>query len=838
MLVKESQKKIPEIYRRVTDIIKHGVVWIAENGQLLSVNSRFADDLGYENKKFTPTTIFEINPHLNLFTWKNNWKELLENKSITMNAQHISADGLIHPAVIKGVLIEADGAQVCCGVVESKYSDHRTRHLLEITSSITHSGSWQYDLVKNDWLFTDEVFLLLNIHGRGQRKDYSLPDYMKEVITPAEYKTLQKKLKDSIANGHRFSMEFGVPTYEGGEYRYLRLVGVPEQEDGETLSVYGMINDISKVSERTAELYLARYSLDYSAENIIWADRTGKIAYTNQAALELTGYPEKELSEMNIRNLVVDWEEEKMQDYFAETEDEGRTQIEIRMRDKRGKEFPAEIYANYISHEGKQYYCAFIRDLTEKKKNDRELRLSKFSLDNHVNPVYWINRDGKVRYANHGCTLLTGYTKKELQSMTIFDLTGMYPSTEAWEKRWQEMSGDGHAVYEAHNIRKDGSKVPVEVIRHYMKFDGEEILCVFLTDISKRKEKEEALTESLEETISQTKVLEKEVALLREDIRMDGGLGSIITNSDRYMQVLMQVMQVAETEATVLITGETGTGKELLAQAVHSLSRRAEYPLVRVNCAALPDNLFESELFGHERGAFTGAVRTKQGRFEIADGGTIFLDEIGEMPLPLQAKLLRVLQEGEFERIGGNKTFKVDVRIIAATNRELEEMVRKGTFREDLFYRLNVFPVHNLPLRERKEDIPVLVKHFMKKFIKKTGSNVVGISQAALKRLMQYEFPGNVRELENMTERAVILSRGKMLDIDSVLKEFNSRKKRGKDDFPTFENVQRDHILKALARTNGRITGENGAAKLLGMKDKTLYSKMTKLNINRGDYII
>jgi len=302
--------------------------------------------------------------------------------------------------------------------------------------------------------------------------------------------------------------------------------------------------------------------------------------------------------------------------------------------------------------------------------------------------------------------------------------------------------------------------------------------------------------------------------------------------------VLSQVAQVADTDATVLIMGETGTGKELLARAIHSFSEREEGPMIKVNCAALPENLIESELFGHEKGAFTGANQQRKGRFELAHQGTIFLDEIGELPLNLQSKLLRVLQEGEFERVGGTKTIKVDTRVIAATNRDLRSMAEKGEFREDLYYRLNVFPIKNLPLRERRDDIPVLVEHFTRKYNKKFGKTVEKASKADLKKLMNYDFPGNIRELENIVERAIILSPGKKLNLQSNLltsvEEDSSVAPN--DDFPSFEEMQKNHILEALEKTKWRVTGPKGAARLLRLNDRTLMSKMRRLGINREDY--
>jgi formate hydrogenlyase transcriptional activator len=296
--------------------------------------------------------------------------------------------------------------------------------------------------------------------------------------------------------------------------------------------------------------------------------------------------------------------------------------------------------------------------------------------------------------------------------------------------------------------------------------------------------------------------------------------------------VLQQIEQVAETDATVLILGESGTGKELIARAIHNISNRRRKPLVKINCAALPANLIESELFGHERGAFTGAMEKKLGRFELADGGTIFLDEIGELPVELQAKLLRVLQEGEFERLGNPKTIKVDVRVIAATNRNLEQAIEKREFREDLFYRLNVFPIHCPPLRERKEDIPFLVKHFCQKHESKIGKKVMTIPSKVMDAFTAYDWPGNVRELENIIERALILSKNGTIEYGDWM-PMAKTVESSKNKLLKLDDVEREHIIEVLKQTNWRVSGEKGAAKILGLNPTTLEARMKKLGIKR-----
>jgi transcriptional regulator with GAF, ATPase, and Fis domain len=295
--------------------------------------------------------------------------------------------------------------------------------------------------------------------------------------------------------------------------------------------------------------------------------------------------------------------------------------------------------------------------------------------------------------------------------------------------------------------------------------------------------------------------------------------------------LLRNVEQVAPTEATVLIQGETGTGKELLARAVHDRSRRQNRPLVKVNCGSIPAGLVESELFGHEKGAFTGATQRRIGRFELANGGTIFLDEVTELPTDTQVKLLRVLQEGEFERVGSSQTIKVDVRVIAATNRDLREVVKNGTFRSDLFYRLNVFPLAVPSLRERKDDIPLLVNFFLSKFGKKLGKEVRGVSQRSMDSLLGYDWPGNVRELQNIIERAVVLASGPILQVDDSMMRLGEKAQELTLD--TLENAERNHILRALDETQWVVHGKKGAAEVLGINPSTLRSRMEKLGIKR-----
>jgi transcriptional regulator with GAF, ATPase, and Fis domain len=343
-----------------------------------------------------------------------------------------------------------------------------------------------------------------------------------------------------------------------------------------------------------------------------------------------------------------------------------------------------------------------------------------------------------------------------------------------------------------------------------------------------RKKNENSLLTAFSEIKKLKEQLEAELVYLTEEIKLEHNFEEIIGNSAALKTVLYMTQQVAPTNSTVLISGETGTGKELIARAIHSASKRKDRALIKINCAALSPTLIESELFGHEKGAYTGAGDKRKGRFELADGATLFLDEIGELPLDLQPKLLRFLQEGEFERVGGNQTIKSDVRVIAATNRDLEKEIENGRFRQDLWYRLNIFPIHIPPLRKHPEDIPWLARWFIKKYSKNIGKHFDKIPQKTIAALQNHNWPGNIRELENIIERAVITSLENKFHIEiPETSKTNFVEKR------TIEDIERNHIVSILNETNWKIEGKGGAAGILGLKPSTLRNRMKKLNIRR-----
>ena len=445
-----------------------------------------------------------------------------------------------------------------------------------------------------------------------------------------------------------------------------------------------------------------------------------------------------------------------------------------------------------------------------------------------------------VRFVSQHVEKMLGYTVEEWMSETRFWLNIIPEEQREQTLRQQDeiLRSCTYGVVQFQWIAKDGRRLWVEAHLSVILDENSKPIGLrgVTLDISERKVAEERLRNALVEVGQLKDQLQQENIYLREQVELEHEFQEIVGNSDEIKYVLFKIQQVAPTDASVLIQGETGTGKELVARAIHSASARKDRPMVKINCAALPGNLIESELFGHEKGAFTGAQGKKIGRFEVADGATLFLDEIGELPLELQSKLLRVLQEGEFERLGSSQTRKVDVRIVAATNRNLKAEVQNGLFREDLWYRLNVFPITVPPLRQRKSDIAMLVSFFVNRSNRKLGRIVKTISPQTMRTLQNYHWPGNIRELANVVDRALINTNGTVLQLADKLDAETSPaldvRGNGKP-LGKLEDVERDHIISVLNVCEWRVEGSNGAATILGINSSTLRSRMNKLGIKR-----
>jgi PAS domain S-box-containing protein len=460
--------------------------------------------------------------------------------------------------------------------------------------------------------------------------------------------------------------------------------------------------------------------------------------------------------------------------------------------------------------------------------------------------LHTVDSQGRITNVSDRWLQTLGYRRDEVLGRIITEFMGKEMQVTLAGSRLEDVIATGELENEPRTyMTRSGEDLEVEVSATADRDPSGAVIALLVAskDVTARNRAERQLRAAFEENARLRDELERERDYLREEVQVSMNFGRIIGESPALKQMLVRVEAVAQTSASVLIEGESGVGKELVAHAIHARSSRSQGPLVKVNCASIPHELFESEFFGHVKGAFTGAHRDRVGRFQLADGGTIFLDEVGEIPLELQSKLLRVLQESEYERVGDDRTHSVDVRVIAATNRDLERAVAEGTFREDLFYRLSVFPIEVPPLRARGDDVIQIASHFLERTCQDFGHRPLTFSKQQAALLKRYDWPGNIRELKNVIERAVILSRGKVLRLDLAMSDILNPPAATQREIREDTNkllteadvreLERKNTLVALEMAGWRVSGPSGAAKLLGIKPTTLADRMKKLELKK-----
>jgi PAS domain S-box-containing protein len=574
-----------------------------------------------------------------------------------------------------------------------------------------------------------------------------------------------------------------------------------------------------------------------SPDAIVVTNAEGRITSINSQVERLFGYGRQELIGQDVEILVPE--------RFRHTHPSHRgaynahasvrpmgAGLELFGRRKDGSEFPVDIMLSPMETPEGRVVISVIRDISERRRAQEDVRRSEaqfralfeFSPD----AIIASDREGRITEVNARVESMFGYQRGELLGQPIDSLVPerfrhTHPARRKEYASAARVRPMG-AGLELYGRRKDGSEFPADIMLGPVETTEGRIVLSVIRDLTEKREAEEALRRS-----------ELQKRYLEEELNTEARFEEIIGESVGLKRVLKLVETVSATDVTVLILGETGTGKEVIARAIHHLSPRNEHVMVKLNCAAIPAGLLESELFGHEKGAYTGAFDRKIGRLELAHEGTLFLDEIGDLPLELQPKILRALQEREFERLGSNKPIPVNVRLVAATNRDLAKMVASGQFRSDLYYRLRVFPILLPPLRERREDIPLLVRYFVDRHARKLYKKIETIPDETMRALTRWDWPGNIRELENFIERAVILTKGPVLRAPLGELEVTEEISPARDS--SLEATERGHILRVLRETKGKIGGSDGAAARLGLIRTTLNSKMKKLGIERKDYI-
>ena len=670
-----------------------------------------------------------------------------------------------------------------------------------------------------------------------QLKEWTISDAVHPHDLPYAVETWRR----SIEAGQPYDFDHRLLRHDG-IYRWFHASGLPIRDsDGRIVRWYVLLTDIHE--RKTAEQQLRQYAIEQASVVdtipglVMTATAEGEVEFVNKGALQYFGRTLEELKRWTVSDSVHPDDLIYVLDAWRRCVETGqRHDLDHRCRRADGEYrwFHASALPLHDADGRIVRWYVLLTDIHERKTAEEKLRRDEAELrrvtDAIPDFIHILRPDGTILHANQTALDYSGLNLDDAQNADYRSRLFHPEDAERLGEEWR--AALGRAVpfeRELRALRKDGKYRWYLVRYNPLEDEHGRIIRWYATgtDIEERKQAELRL--------------QAENAYLLDEIRSERNFGDIIGASSGLRKVMHHIKVVAPTDATVLITGESGTGKELVARRIHEQSARRERPLVKLNCSAVPEGLFESEFFGHVKGAFTGALKDKPGRFELADGGTLFLDEIGEVPLAMQSKLLRVLQEQELERVGDTHTRKVNVRVVAATNRDLKKEVDQGRFRQDLFYRLSVFPIEMPPLRQRREDIAPLVAHFVRQSARRMNRPEPQISKVALEQLSTYQWPGNVRELQNMIERAVILWRDGPLTFD--LPDSLPLRTNGAAATPganaavltrdELKRGERDAIIKALKQTNGKVSGPGGAAELLGMKPTTLSSRISSLGIDR-----
>ena len=727
-------------------------------------------------------------------------------------------------------------------------------------------------------------------------------------ITHEDYREENWTLFKELVEGKRdqFQIEKQYWRKDGTLIWVRNNVSIVRGPENAPISVLALSEDITERKRAEEALQVSeervRLVLNSAAEGIFGCDSQGTCLFCNPAAVRLLGYDEPyDLLGQNMHGLEhhtrVDgtpFPIEECPIYIGMLDNRGvHVDDEVFWR-KDGSSFPVEYWSHPLQRDGKTVGAVVtFFDISERRRAEDERRKSEdrkctvLEINNAI--IHNLTQEAlfaSVYEAIRGVVAFdrAAFLLYQSESKTL-KLVSMDSDRESEffrvgkEYQLQESQISASVLEHQEVVTRGDLEQPRTIGEHRLVQEGIQSYCVVplvamgksigtFTLWSKSRDRyNQADAELLREVANQIAIaianmqsyeeikalkgrLEKEIVYLQEEIRTVHNFEEIVGSSPALLKLLRKVDQVAPTDSSVLIYGETGTGKELIARAIHDRSNRKDRPLVKVNCSAISAGLVESELFGHVKGAFTGAFERRIGRFELADGGTIFLDEVGELPLDTQVKLLRVLQEREFEPVGSNKSIRVDVRIICATNRNLQESIKDGTFRSDLYYRLNVFPLEVPPLRERRADIPQLAMFFLSRYARNLGKRIEGISASAKERLINYSWPGNIRELQNVIERALILCNGPILELESDLSNVSAAfvmpvpetahtmLQADQAQLKTLQEVEREHIMAVLQQTHGVIEGASGAARTLGLHPNTLRHRMEKLGIKRSTHRI
>jgi PAS domain S-box-containing protein len=840
------------------DMVTTGIAWIAHDSRLLYVNQSFCNSLGYSRDELLSMRISDIDNNFPPERWAATWSEVKVKSLLAFETDARCKDGRLIPVEVSANYVRSGEKEFVFGLMtdisERKRAEEAIQRKEEQLQLLAESVPGYYNYLDSDlrFQFVNRQFQQLIGLPREQILGKHLAEVFGEETTMAFCEEVSQAL-----SGERSFYEGGLPAHPGGP-GYFGMQFVPDLDEQDNVKgIFLLATDLS--DRKRAEDVLRESEFKYRTlieafpDIVFITDYSGKMLYASPSLERQTGFTVDDFQFPQEENPFIHPEDAPrvarfIQEFGQSTERYSRV-IENRFTDKIGQTHWYSSVLAKMEYQGQPALQFIVRDITEQKRARDALRLSeeKFSkaFQSSPDPIAITSQiDHRFLEVNDGFVKLSGYSREEIIGKDSVEL-GFYDNIDDRAQLFDALRrGERIRQWEVYFRTRSGEKLTCDVSMDQIVVQDEPALLTVVRDITERKEAELEKEKAFEEIARLKDELQRERDYLREEVNVALHFGDIVGNSPAIKQVLARIEAVSNTGASVLIMGESGVGKELVARAIHSQSPRWQKSMVRVNCASIPRELFESEFFGHVKGAFTGAHRDRIGRFQLADGGTIFLDEVAEIPMELQGKLLRVLQEGEYERVGEDKTRKVDVRVIAATNRDLKAEVQARRFREDLYYRLSVFPIDVPPLRERRQDILPLANHFLKRACRDLDRKPLALTRSQAEALERYEWPGNIRELHNIIERSVILSRGDRLRLDLAMStsarvgleltpDTNGHRKTVLLTADELRAIERENIIAALEQADWKVSGTGGAAELLGVKPSTLSYQIKSMGIRK-----